>query len=467
MNLLKQIQKNEKFQSNIYSLLFEKDENSKNKTHIKKCNIERNKNRKLFSNKISKKCNSLLTNIYDKINLINDKSEQINKLNSKSLLKISKEYYRMNNTKSLKFLKNNNMQTMNSTQSTNYFNSSNNFHKKNYNTIIVNQKKIINQKILKQNKLKSEKNIRTIEPYQSIKKNYENNNNKRIVSALVNIKKNNDKLKNFASIDFDELYRRKDDKLVNMERLNDAFRIEMNNTFYRYNPKIHIKKLNEMQRDNISLRQNMEKIKEKINNKVGDLRSKKNIIKRYNEIKNLKNKNIIQPTKTTEENKNPIEKKFKNKGYIHPYGFKARAIYSYKAHSLEKERNKEKNKKINSVKELNPLKLLRANNDIISKILKKLTVSLDTKNILNYIDETKREKVDKNEEIIEYKKDKYFPILKEIKNYLKEYQLNKINYKEIDKEKLEKKIIDIENKLLKNIKDNKKKMIENIEIMYK
>ena len=87
---------------------------------------------------------------------------------------------------------------------------------------------------------------------------------------------------------------------------------------------------------------------------------------------------------------------------------------------------------------------------------------MDTKNILNYIDDTKKEKVDKNEEIIEYKKDKYFPVLKEIKNYLKEYQLNKINYKEIDKEKLEKKIIDI-----KNIKDNKKKMIENIEIMYK
>ena len=99
MNIMKNIQTKEKEQSNIYSLLFEKDEDSLNKDLDSKNNNEVNKNRKIFSDKISKKCNSLLSNIYDKINLINIKSEQINKINTKNLLKISNKYYRINTAK--------------------------------------------------------------------------------------------------------------------------------------------------------------------------------------------------------------------------------------------------------------------------------------------------------------------------------------------------------------------------------
>ena len=64
-----------------------------------------------------------------------------------------------------------------------------------------------------------------------------------------------------------------------------------------------------MQRDNISLRQNMEKIKEKINNKVEDLHSKKDIIKRYNEIKNLKKKKIFNHLKQGKKIKILLKKK--------------------------------------------------------------------------------------------------------------------------------------------------------------
>ena len=467
MNIIKQIQKNEKFQSNIYSLLFEKDENSKNNKMNNKANDEKNKNRKLYSDKISKKCNTLLSNIYDKINLIKGKSEIINRLNSKSLQNISKKFFRINTTTSLKNMKNsNNIKTINSTQSTNFHNSSNNFHKKHYGSIIINQKKSMNSNLLNQNKFKVEKNIRTIEPYQSIKKNNQNNN-KRIVSALVNIKNSDDKLKHFASINIEELYKNKDSKVVNIERLNDAFRIEMYNSFYKYNPKKHIKKLNEMQIDNMSLRQNMQKIKDKINNKVEDLCSKKDLLKRYNEIIQSKNKNLnfIHPRNFPKDT--PFQLKFKSQGNINPYGYKTRALYSYKTHSLEIENKIKRNKRANSLKEMNPIKLFNINNDIMSRTLKKLYVSLDTKNIIKYINDNKNEKASKNEEISEFKKNKYFPVFKEVRNYLKEYELNKIKYKESDKEKIEKEIIDIENKLLKNINDNKKKIIENIEVIYK
>jgi hypothetical protein len=324
----------------------------------------------------------------------------------------------------------------------------------------------MNSNLLNQNKFKVEKNIRTIEPYQSIKK-HNQNNNKRIVSALVNIKSSDDKLKHFASINIEELYKTKDSKVVNIERLNDAFRIEMNNTFYKYNPKKHLKKINEMQIDNMSLRKNLQKIKDKINNKVEDLCSKKDLLKRYNEIIQSKNKNLnfIHPRNFPKDN--PFQMKFKSQGNIHPYGYKTRALYSYKTHSLEIENKNKRNKRANSLKEMNPIKLFNINNDIMRRTLKKLYVSLDTKNIIKYINDTKNEKASKNEEISEHKKNKYFPVFKDVRNYLKEYELNKIKYKESDKEKIEKEIINIENKLLKNINDNKKKIIENIEIIYK
>ena len=75
MNIMKNIQTKEKEKSNIYSLLFEKDEDSLNKDLDSKNNNEVNKKWKIFSDKISKKWKSLLSNIYDKINLINKKSE--------------------------------------------------------------------------------------------------------------------------------------------------------------------------------------------------------------------------------------------------------------------------------------------------------------------------------------------------------------------------------------------------------
>ena len=462
MNIIKQIQKNEKFQSNIYSLLFEKDEDSKNNKMNNKASNERNKNGKLYSDKISKKCNTLLSSIYDKINIIKGKSEIINKINSKSLQNISKKIFRINTTTSLKNMKNsNNIKTINSTQSTNFHNSSNNFHKKHFGSIIINQKKSMNSNLLNQNKFKIENNIRTIEPYQSIKKNNQNNN-KRIASSLFNIKNSDDKLKHFASINIEELYKTKDSKVVNMERLNEAFRIEMNNTFYKYNPKKHIKKLNEMQIDNMSLRQNMQKIKEKINNKVENLCSKKDLLKRYNEIikSKKKNFNFIHPRNIAKNN--PFQLKFKSQGNINPFGYKTRALYSYHTHSLEIENKNKRNKRANSLKEINPIKLFNINIDIMNRTLKKLYVSLDTKNIIKYINDMKNGKVSKNEEISEYKKNKYFPVFKEVKNYLKEYELNKIKYKESDKEKIEKQIIDIENKLLKNINDNKKKLLNTL-----
>lgn len=470
MNIMKNIQTKEKEQSNIYSLLFEKDEDSLNKDLDSKNNNEVNKNRKIFSDKISKKCNSLLSNIYDKINLINIKSEQINKINTKSLLKISNKYYRISTAKSnssTKCFHNNNILTMNSTQSTNYYNSSKNFHKKyfNNNNNIINQKRAINSNIIKSKKLKNETNYRTIESYQNIKKYNQNNknvnNSKRISSSIVNSKRSEDKLKNYASIDVEELYKTKDNKFLNIERFNDAFRIEMNNTLYKYKPEKHLKLLNDMQRDNISLRQNMENIKEKINKKIEDLCNKKQFKNNNIKVSKFANKKIINKNIISPRNL-PNLVKFKSQNNFFPYGYKARLLYGNQTHSLEIAKNKEKKNKRKKLNVNNPLKLFNLKNEIMEKALKKLYISLDTKNILKYINDIKREKADKNVKIKEYRKDKYFPVLKEVKEYLKQIENEKMKNREIDKDKVEKKMIDIEHKILKGIHDNKRKIYEDI-----
>lgn len=466
MNLSKQIQKDEKIQNNLNSLLFEKDEETNKKLDLK-FKKEKNKNRKIFSDKISKKCNSLLSNAYNKINLINIKSEKINKINTKSLQKISQKYYRINTSKtysSVKNLNNNrNMLTMNSTQSSNNFNSSKNFNKKfGYNIMTQKRQKTIKSNLLKHN------NLRTIESYKNISKHFQNydNNNKRIASAIINKKNEEDKLKLFSSINIEELYKSKDEKVINIERFNDAFRIAMNNTFIRFNPKNHLKKLNEIQRENISLRENMENIKKNINKKVEHLCSKKDLIKQIKKIKeeNRKHKTIILNRNFPSKKYNRISVKSQNN--VAPYGYKRRMLYGQQTHSLI-ERNKKKISKEKILNPQNPIALFNAKNDLMEKALTKLYSSLDTKNILNYINDTKKDKVDKSEEIIEYKKNKYFPEFKDVKEYLKEYETIKLKNNDKDKEKIEKKMIEIENKLLKNFKENKRKLIENIEFFYK
>ena len=474
MNLIRQIQKNEKKQNYLNSLLFEKDEES-NQSNYSKYNNEKIKNRKIFSDKISKKSNSILSNAYDKINLIKIKSEQINKINTKSLQKISQKYYRMNTAKAYLSFKNlnNNMITMNSTQSTNYYNSSKNLPKK-FGDKIINQKRTIKSNFLKHNNLKNEKNIRIIESYRNIKKrleNYDDNANKRIASAIINNKNGigEDKLKKYSSIDIEELYKSKDQKFINVERFNDAFRIEMNNTFIKFNPKKHLKKLNEMQKDNISLRESMENIKKTINNKVNHFCSKKDLIKQINKIKesNKKHKTIILnrnfPNLTKKYNKFNV----KSQSNMASCGYKARALYGKQIHSLEIERNKKKNYKEKHLNSKNPIALFNLKKDLIEKALRKLYSSLDTKNIIKYINDTQKEKAEKNEEIVEYKKDKYFPAFKDVKEYLKEYEIIKMKNNDKDKEIIEKKMIEIENKLLKNYNENKRKLIENIEFFYK
>jgi len=348
---------------------------------------------------------------------------------------------------------NNNLVTINSTQST-YYNSSNNFNKNNFWNIKVPRKALDN--FIKSKKIKSEENMREIESYQ--KKN--NTNKKRILSS-VSKKKRENKFKSLTEMDINELCNKENIKKVNLERFNDIFRAEMNNTFYKFNPKEHLKKINEMQRDNISLRQDIESIKHTLNNKIEHFSNKNHLINNYNnKINKPKSKNILSTRNLLEfPKKIPFNIKIKNSKNLFPNGYKVRALYEYQAHSLENEKKKENifNLKQKYFKKNQKFKIKK---ELIDKTLQKLLVSLDSNKIDNYIDEVKNEKVNKNEEISQERKNKYFPELSEVKDYLVQCENNKIQ--DGKKEEIEKKIIYLENSLLNNIKDIKNDLIETV-----
>ena len=242
-NLLKQIEKKEKIQSYIYSLLFDRDNDINQKKLKLRNRFEKNKSKKEFSDKISKKCVSILSKIYNKMDIINNKMMKMKQYDSISLQNISKKYYRINTSKpytSLNINKNKNLMTINSTQST-YYNSSNNFNKHIFNKTITNQKRTFNNFIRTKNP-KSAKEIRVIESYKksNIKKN------KKIFSSIFK-KKNEDKIKTFTEFDLNKLNKNN----VNLENINHVFRTKMKNIYYKFNPKEHLKQLNEIQRNNI------------------------------------------------------------------------------------------------------------------------------------------------------------------------------------------------------------------------
>ena len=119
--------------------------------------------------------------------------------------------------------------------------------------------------------------------------------NLKILEAL---KKNNtsEKLKGYINIDINDLYKHNNKNIINLDRFNNSFRVQMNNTCYRFIPYNHLKKLNELQRDNTLVRKSMENIKRKLDLEIQDFKAKKLLVKKYNKIKeqlrNDKNRKI-------------------------------------------------------------------------------------------------------------------------------------------------------------------------------
>ena len=417
-------------------------------------------NKKNVPLKLSKKCNLLSSEIYQKISLMKDHSEKLKKLNTYSLQKIAKQHFRIIPYKSINIksidkivndennrnddLSKNTIHT-NSTQSSIILNNKNNF-------------RTVQEKIENIKKMNSRK--RFIKDYKKIinddKITIQKEKTLQILSAL---KRNNtsEKLKKYMDLNINDLYKINNKNILDIDRFNDSFRIQMNNTCYKFIPHNHLKKLNNLQRDNTLVRKSMETIKGKFKSKMKDFTDKKLMAKKYSKIKEKfrrenNDKRILSA-------KIPFNIKSQSAENFYPYGYKKRALYEYNYHSIENEKIKEKLKKAQN--KINAEKNFRINDSLIDKVLKKLNNSLNIKNVDKYINDVKDEKIDdRYREDFEANTNKYFPLFKEANNYIQKFDLNKMkkqfiikenkkDFLELDKDniELEKKIIDIKSKL--------------------
>ena len=487
---MQQIRKNEKMRNLDFRLLIKKEIEEEEENEIfyfRKEEEEEKNDKKKVKIKTSKKFNALSKDINKKFFLINKKSEQLKKLNTISLQKISREYYRLAPSKSLTFnsiqkmlKENNNNMTMNQFNNTLNINSGRtSFNLINKNKTRVNsasQKKRISKSVFHNYNKNNEK-------FKNMKNNiYNNENNKEIynekdensitdknLKILESLKKNKttEKLKKFIDIDINDLYKKNKKNIVDLDKFNDSFRVQMNNTCYKLIINKHIKELNEQQRDNVLVRKTMEKIKNKLNMRINNYKNKnKNkkliLIKKYKHLENnfntKKNNTIISSRKLKslpdQLPKNIKLQPGKNKRFS-PY--QIRALYESHFHSLENEKHKQKI--IKKEKKEEPKKISKINDSLMEKALRKLSYTLSAKNVYKYINDVKKEKSDSKRENECLNENKYFPMLKEAKNCIQKFDINKtidkykikdnIGFMEIDLDdnELEGKILDIEAKL--------------------
>ena len=485
---MQQIRKNEKMRNLDFRLLIKKEIEEEEENEIfyfRKEEEEEKNDKKKVKIKTSKKFNALSKDINKNFFLINKKSEQLKKLNTISLQKISREYYRLTPSKSLTFnsiqkmlKENNNNMTMNQFNNTLNINSGRtSFNLINKNKTRVNsasQKKRISKSVFHNYNKNNEK-------FKNMKNNiYNSENNKEIynekdennisdknLKILESLKKNKttEKLKKFIDIDINDLYKKNKKNIVDLDKFNDSFRVQMNNTCYKLIINKHIKELNEQQRDNVLVRKTMEKIKNKLNMRINNYKNKNKkliLIKKYkhleNNFNNKKNNTIISSRKLKslpdQLPKNIKLQPGKNKRFS-PY--QIRALYESHFHSLENEKHKQKI--IKKEKKEEPKKISKINDSLMEKALRKLSYTLSAKNVYKYINDVRKEKSDSKRENECLNENKYFPMLKEAKNCIQKFDINKtidkfkikdnIGFMEIDLDdnELEGKILDIEAKL--------------------
>ena len=473
------IKKYEKEQNYDYNLFFKKELDEKKESedfyfHKQEEEIKNDPEKKT-TKRFSKKYGIISSNIYQKVNLIKVQSEKMQKLNTLSLQKISKEYFRLtprknysmkniekmiNNDINKNNISKNTMNTISTQSSFNYNNKTNNFR-----TISASRKRIVKFRPKEKNNVyrtlnqnnRSKNYVTIIDTNSMIKRN----NNLKILSALKR-NKTSEKLKNYVDLDVDALYKYNNKNIINLDRFNNSFRVQMNNTCYKFIPRNHLKKLNELQRDNPLVRKSMETIKGKLTSKMKDFTNKKLMVKKFLKIKqNFKKDNkirILSARKMTSlPDKIPFNINFQTGHYNYPFGFKTRALYEHNVHSLECERRKQKLIKIEKKKE--PEKNIKMNDNLMDKALKKLNNCLNVKNIAKYIYEMKKETSKGKREMTVSQLNKYFPLLREANSYIQKFDINKSSdkykikektkgYLEVDDDdEIEKNIMSIEDKL--------------------
>jgi hypothetical protein len=251
-----------------YSLLFTDNRDIYWNNPVYKKKAVHKKKKLNFLKYISNSSEKVLNQIYTKINYMKDKTKELNKMNTLGLQKTSKSYFRTNRPKSSNFnIKK--KKNRNESASTNYrMTTTLNFN-------LSKSRSLSKNELQNNNNLSTSRNDTTtnnlyINTYENTKMNTKENTNfntsakrKNISSAFnrnkkaktilsynknklplkssLNFKLNNpsnlledkgeEKFRNLINIDVPKLYATNKRKHLNLSRLNDIYRVQMNKTF--------------------------------------------------------------------------------------------------------------------------------------------------------------------------------------------------------------------------------------------
>lgn len=295
-----------------------------------------------------------------------------------------------------------------------------------------------------------------------------------------------EKYYNLGSIDINKLYSSSKKKKLNLSRMNYIYRVQMNRTFFKYNPESHLKDLNYFQKDDINLRSDMEKIKSKMNERVTDRCTGKYFKKQMEKLKQTRdfNKKILSDLKlnsignadTETLKKIPYKIPFniflKNSENneedsnvcIIPNGYKIRAYYDKicRDERIRRLLMKKGNVKVNN----NSIgDMFDKDYKMLEDTLEKLFHSLEIDPINKYIDNYKNQKSIQNKEILTDREKKYFPNFHDaLKIMAKMEESKKLKKNEKTPEEIEKCIQDMQNELIKNLGEHKLKTDEEIKV---
>ena len=342
---------------------------------------------KVYKGLTSEKSARILKSAYNKINKMKVKSKELQKYNGLSLKHASSQYYRTSRPKSAIVPEQKVYKQMRPISASTCYDSkvvelNNN---KNYKS-----KTIINS------------NNRTFRDGYKVKK------------EKLKLNKNSDeqKLMDLRYINLDKMYKENNKRAVNLGRLNDIYRLQLNKNLGLFSPSRHLKDMKHIQIEDINVRKEMQDIKKELDEKI-DERCKGLFFKREYE-KYISKNHILKSSNTTKN----IHNRVKNSPISN---FKLRTNYSSKnlynpkiRKTFKENLNNEQMKKI-SIKEK-----IEKKRENLKELLNKLGETLEVEAIHKFINDknvTKRKSI--RDDLMKMQKE-YFPKLDEVNKEIKE-----------------------------------------------
>ena len=452
-----------------------------NETVKKNRQVDKNKKVKIYKY-LKDDTEKLLTKVYNKIDFMQNEDKELQKLNSLSLQKTSKCFFQTNRPKTKKFdfhsFEGSNIKTQNSNFEKIFFKkktnnlkalSFNNLEEKNSwdNKLLSSRNYELNNIYTNENtKEETCSNRNSIKLKRTVMSAWNktkktnlstyNNNQSKFAKSVTTKKiffpidlyenKGEERFRNLIDVDVEKLYATNKKKKLNLSRINEIYRVQMNKSLKKYHPERHLKELNKIQLNNIKVRKDMEKVKGKINKQLDDRGQGQFYKKEYLKFKeeNEKEKKIKIHGKKSYPINIPFNIVLKDENEDN--GYKIRAYYDYCANCdrIQKSKN-------NDLMEFGADLLFghinSKDHELLYDSLDELFNALEINPIMKYIDEMKNEKVNREQNVINERFKKYFPVFTETEKILQQMEKRKITK--------EKKLDDGSN-ILQKIHDTKK-----------